>query len=163
MASRPTSETSSKSSKSSPETAETIRSHTAMHVLRGAIVNVLGPTRFTQAGQGVLRFQSDRSVSPQQAGMIEVAASKKIHEDAEVMEFEMERGEAEAHFGLGIYDLAPTSSASGLLRIARIPEWEASCCSSRHVESTGSIGRLSVDGTQYDGSTKETELRFHIS
>ena len=139
-----------------------IRAHTAMHVLKGAVAEVLGQRKFTFSSRGVLRFEADRPVSPQEVSRLETSANSKVQEDAEVLEFEMDRGEAEGHFGKGIFDLAPSSSPTGVLRVARIPDWEASCCSSRHVESTGSIGVIKVDGAKYDPAKKEAELTFHI-
>ena len=74
----------------------------------------------------------------------------------------MERQEAEGHFGTGIYDLCPAPEAGTLLNIVRIQDWEASCCTQKHVESTGSIGAMKIDGAAFDGAAKELELKFHL-
>ena len=143
---------------SSPE----VRSHSAMHVLKGAVTKVLGPRRFVFGEDGVLKFKSERPPTPQELGRIGAAANRKIAEDAEVLEFEMDRQEAEGHFGTGIYELSPAPGPGDLLRIVRIHDWEASCCPREHVESTGSIGAIRIDGATFDDAAKEAAIRFHI-
>jgi alanyl-tRNA synthetase len=139
-----------------------LRAHSAMHVLKGAVVEVLGPKRFTFASEGVLKFGTERPLTAQEASRVETAANRKVSEDAEILEFEMDRVEAEGHFGRSIHDLRASPTAGGLLRIARIPDWEVSCCSSGHVESTGSVGAIKMDSAKFDESKKELELRFHV-
>jgi Ser-tRNA(Ala) deacylase AlaX len=94
--------------------------------------------------------------------MIEAAANGKIAEDAEVLEFWMERREAEGHFGTWIYDLCPAPEGEELLKMLRIPDWDASCCSRAHVDGTGSIGALKIDSSRFDEPGREFELRFHL-
>jgi alanyl-tRNA synthetase len=74
----------------------------------------------------------------------------------------MDRQEAEGHFGTSIYDLCPAQEAGVLLHIVRIQDWEVCCCSKSHVESTGSIGAMRIDGAAFDEEGKELELRFHL-
>jgi Ser-tRNA(Ala) deacylase AlaX len=161
MASRPTSGTSSRSSESSPVGGE-IRAHSAVHVLKGAVASVMGQRRFTLVGPGTLRFRADAPLAAGEVERIESSANTKISEDAEILEFEMDREEAQAHFGEGIYDLyGPADSTR--LKMVRIPDWEASACTRPHVESTGSIGAIKVDSAAFDQRMKEVELRFHLA
>jgi alanyl-tRNA synthetase len=139
-----------------------VRAHSAIHVLKGAVTKVLGSRRFTFGGAGVLKLRSDGPSTTEEMGRIGAAANRKIAEDSEILEFKMERQEAEGHFGTGIYDLASPPEAGALLDIVRITDWEASCCSKAHVESTGSIGAIGMDGAAFDDATKELVLRFHI-
>jgi alanyl-tRNA synthetase len=167
MASRPTSETSSRSSRSSPGADGEVRAHSAVHVLKGAVTRVLGPRRFTNSQAtggvaGILKARADAPPTSEEVSKIEVAANDKIAEDAEVLEFSMDRQEAEGHFGTGIYDLCPAPAGEELLSIVRIPDWEASCCTEKHVETAGAIGAIRIDGAAFDGSAKEVELRFHL-
>ena len=166
MASRPTSETSSRSSTSSPIGPDEKRAHSAVHVLKGAVTKVLGPRQFTSAEvtgrTGTLRARSDSQPTTQEVSKIEVAANAKIAEDAEVLEFKMDRQEAEGHFGMRIYDLSHAPDLGVLLNIVRIPDWEASCCSMAHVDSTGPIGAIRIDGATFDDQVKSFELRFHL-
>jgi alanyl-tRNA synthetase len=162
MASRPTSGTSSRSSTSSGQSAEEVRAHSAVHVLRGAIARVIGPRNLTSVGAGEVRLRSEKPLSSEEASKIEAAANSKIAEDAEILEFNMERQEAEGHFGTDIYDLDPVSDARALLKIVRISEWDVTNCSRAHVGSTGAIGPIRVDGAAFDAPGKEVELRFHL-
>ncbi len=162
MASRPISGTSSRSSTSKPGNSGESRAHSAIHVLTGAVTNVLGPRRFTFANARVLKFRSEAPLSAQEVGKIEAAANRKVEEDAEIVEFSMDKGEAEGHFGTGIYDLCPAPQNETLLRIVRIPDWGASCCDKSHTESTGSIGAIRVDACSFDEKAKELELKFHL-
>jgi Ser-tRNA(Ala) deacylase AlaX len=94
--------------------------------------------------------------------MIEAAANGKIAEDAEVLEFWMERREAEGHFGTWIYDLCPAPEGEELLKMLRIPDWDASCCSRAHVDGTGSIGALKLELLTFDEARRELELTFRL-
>lgn len=142
--------------------APEVRAHSAVHVLKGAVTNVLGPRRFTFGGAGVLKFRSDGPATSQEVGKIESAANRKVAEDAEIVEFSMDKQEAEGHFGTGIYDLSPAPQDGTLLKMVRIPDWEASYCPRAHVESTGSIGAIRIDRAAFDERGKEVELRFHL-
>jgi alanyl-tRNA synthetase len=143
-------------------TSTEVRAHSAVHVLKGAVTKVLGPKRFTFAQAGVLKMTSEGAPTKQEVGKIEAAANRKIAEDAEILEFSMEREEAEGHFGTGIYDFAPAPLPDSLLKIVRIPDWDVSYCPQAHVESTGSIGAIRIDSTSFDEAGREVELRFHL-
>jgi alanyl-tRNA synthetase len=168
MASRPTSETSSRSSRSDPGADAEARAHSALHVLKGAVTKVLGPRRFTYAqvlGEqaGVLKARSETQPTPQEVSKIEVAANNEVSEDVEILDFEMERQEAEGHFGTGIYDLSPAPGEGALLHIVRIQGWDVSCCPRAHVGSTGSVGAMRIDRADFDSAAKELELSFHLA
>jgi len=139
-----------------------VRAHSAAHVLKGAVVKVLGPRRFTFSQTGLLKVKSDAVPTEQEISKIEVAANNKVAEDAEMLEFSMDRQEAEGHFGEGLFDLCPAPEGGELLNIVRIPDWDASCCTQKHVESTVSIGAIRVDGAVFDAVRNEVELRFHL-
>ena len=165
MASRPTSETSSKSSTSSAESAGDIRAHSAVHVVKGAVAKTFGPRRITsasstEAGIGRLAIQLENKPTAQETADIEKAANGKVGDDAEFIEFEMEREEAEGHFGKGIHGFTSVREEGILLRMVRIPDWEASSCRRRHVQSTAEVGQLRFDRIQFDDSKKELELQF---
>ncbi len=142
-------------------TAE-VRAHSAVHVMKGAVTKVLGPRRIVFGEAGVLKLRSDAPITGQELGKIEAAANRKIAEDAEILEFKMDRQEAEGHFGTGIYDLSPSPDAGALLSIVRIPDWDASQCPQANVDSTGSIGAVRMDGAAFDEAGKELVLRFHL-
>lgn len=149
-------------STSSDKRDSEVRAHSAIHVLKGAVTKVLGPRRFIFGENGVLKLKSDGPPTSQEVGKIEAAANRKIAEDAEILEFEMDRQEAEGHFGTGIYDLSPAPATGELLRIARIHDWEASYCPHAHVESTGSVGAIRIDAATFEDEAKEAVIRFHL-
>lgn len=149
-------------STSSQEGDAEVRAHSAVHVMKGAVTKVLGPKHVIFGDAGVLKLRSESPISGQELGKIEAAANRKIAEDAEILEFKMERQEAEGHFGTGIYDLAAAPEAGALLSIVRIPDWDASHCPKAHVDTTGSIGAIRMDGATFDETGKELVLRFHL-
>ena len=61
--------------------------------------------RCRRSARGSSRRGLRPSLGGQDVSKIEVAANNKVAEDAEIMEFEMDRQEAEGHFGTSIYDL----------------------------------------------------------
>jgi Ser-tRNA(Ala) deacylase AlaX len=46
--------------------------------------------------------------------------------------------------------------------MVRAPDWEASCCTRRHVHSTGEIGAIRLGKIRFDDSKKELEVEFHL-
>ena len=110
MASKPTSETFSRSSTSSASRIDETTTHSAVHVLRGAVANVLGQRKVTEPGIGKMSVHIDEAPSPQQIARLETAANREVSEDAEFLEFEMERAEADGHFGQQVYDLYANGS-----------------------------------------------------
>ena len=139
-----------------------VRAHSAVHVLKGVVTKVLGQGRFAASQPGQLNVTGGAPPTRQELSKIEVASNNKIAEDAEFLEFDMERQEAEGHFGAGIFDLFPAPEDGALLNIVRIEDWDVSCCPQEHVGSTGSIGAIRVDGADYDDALKVVTLRFHL-
>jgi Ser-tRNA(Ala) deacylase AlaX len=163
MGSKPTSETFSRSSTSSASGPEDIRAHSAVHVLSGAITATIGPRPVVEIGSGRIVISSDEELTQEDLSRVEAAANSEVGEDAEFLEFEMERAEAEAHFGKGIYDLAASNEEGAMVRIVRIPEWDASICSRKHVESTADIGAIEVKTAKFDDTRKHIELEFILN
>ena len=146
--------------------SEETRTHSAIHVVKGAVQKVLGAkwtaSVYTSGGHGRLTVQFDRKPTEEELARIEQAANEKVAEGAEVLEFEMEREEAEGHFGDSIYELFPVPGGVTRLRIVRIPDWNINCCSERHVENTLQIGKLKLGTPRFRNSKKELELGFDL-
>jgi alanyl-tRNA synthetase len=146
---------------------EELRTHSAVHVVKGAVQNVLGAkwtaSVYVSGRHGRLTVQFDRKPTDDEVGRIEQAANEKVSEGAEVLEFEMERQEAEGHFGDAIYDLFPVPSEVTLLKIVRIPDWNINCCNERHVDSTAEIGRIKLGRPRFRNSKRELEVEFDLS
>jgi alanyl-tRNA synthetase len=147
--------------------SEEARTHTAIHVLKGAVQSVLG-ARWTAstsvAGRhGRLVVQFDRKPTDEELRRVEDATNRKITEGAEVLEFDMEKHEAELHFGDQIYDLFPVPATVSMLKIVRIPDWNVNCCVETHVESTALIGPIRLGRARFRKSRKELELEFELA
>jgi len=146
--------------------SDEVRTHSAVHVVKGAAQKVLG-TKWTASvyvsgTHGRLTVQFDRKPTPEELAALEQAANEKIAEGAEMLEFQMERAEAEGHFGDSIYDLFPVPSNVTLLKIVRIPEWNINCCDEAHVENTLQIGKVKLGTPRFRNSRKELELEFDL-
>jgi len=142
------------------------RTHTGVHVVKGAVQKVLGAkwtaSVYVSGKHGRLTVQFDRKPTEEELARVEQAANEKVAEGAEVLEFEMEKGEAEGHFGDSIYDLFPVPSNVTLLRIVRIPDWNINCCNMEHVDSTLQVGRIKLETPRFRNSRKELELGFDL-
>lgn len=145
---------------------EETRTHTALHVVKGAVQKTLGAkwtsATFVSGKHGRLTVQFDRKPTDEEVARIAQAANLKIAEGVEVIEFEMDREEAEHHFGDEMYDVFPVPASAARLRIVRIPDWNVNCCIERHVENTSTIGRLALGRPRFRSSRKELEIEFDL-
>jgi len=138
-----------------------------LHVVKGAAERVLGAKKtasiYVFGGHGRLTVQYERKPTEEEMKNIEKAANEKIAEGAEVLEFEMEKTEAEGHFGDAIYDLFPLPPGASRLHIVRIPDWNINCCNERHVENTLQIGKIRLGKARYRNSKRELEIEFDLA
>jgi|SRR5437870_13057347 len=143
-----------------------LRTHSALHVLKGAVQRVLGTewtaSVFVSGERGRLTVQADRKPTGEELRRIEEEANAVIREGAEVLEFEMEREEAEKHFGEAIYDVFPVPKEVSLLRIVRIPDWNVNCCREKHVENTSQVGEIQLQGVRFRNNKRLLEISFHL-
>ena len=143
-----------------------IRTHTALHVLKGAVVKVLG-ARWTagvhvKGNHGRLTLQYDRKPTPKEVTRIEDLANSKIKEDAPVEVTDMERTEAEELWGDAIYDLFTIPPAITRLSILHIPGWNVNACNKQHTLTTAQIGRLTITKTRHSATNKLLEISYDI-
>ena len=147
--------------------SEELRTHSAVHVVKGAVQKVLGAkwtaSVYVSGRHGRLTVQFDRKPTDEEVARIEQAANEKIAEGAEVLEFEMEKDEAQGHFGDQIYDLFPVPTGVARLKIVRIPEWNINCCNERHVENTLQVGKVRLGTPRFRNSKKELEVEFDLA
>ena len=145
---------------------EETRTHTAVHVLKGAVEKVLGAkwtsSVYVSERHGRLTVQFDRKPTEIELARVEQAANGKVAEGAEVLEFEMERQEAEGHFGDSIYDLFPVPAEVTMLKIVRIPDWNINCCNKGHLESTVQVGKIRLGTPRFRAARKELEIEFDL-
>jgi alanyl-tRNA synthetase len=147
--------------------SEELRTHSAVHVVKGAVQKVLGAkwtaSVYVSGGHGRLTVQFDRKPSDEEMARVEREANQKIAEGAELLEFEMEKQEAEGHFGDAIYDLFPVPSGVTILKIVRIPDWNINCCNQGHVDSTAEIGRVKLGKPRFRNAKRELEIEFDLA
>jgi alanyl-tRNA synthetase len=143
-----------------------VRTHSALHVLKGALQSVLGvkwtAATYVSGRHGRLTVKFERAPTSEEVDRVEKAANQKVSEGAEILEFEMEREEAENHFGDLIYDLFPLPSNVTRLKLVRIPDWNVNCCVERHVESTSMVGPIKLGKPRFRNSRKELEMEFDL-
>ncbi|KON29241.1 alanyl-tRNA editing protein AlaX [miscellaneous Crenarchaeota group-15 archaeon DG-45] len=143
-----------------------VRTHTALHVLKGAVQKVLGAEWtagvYVKGSQGRLTVQLQEKPTDEELARVEEEANAKIAEDAPIEELEMERAEAEARWGDAIYDLFPLPASITRLRIAHIPGWNVNACREAHTETTGEIGALRITKTRFRPSRQTLEISFDI-
>jgi alanyl-tRNA synthetase len=147
--------------------SEELRTHSAVHVVKGAVQKVLGAkltaSVYVSGRHGRLTVQFDRKPTEEEVAGVEQAANQKIAEGAELLEFEMERQEAEGHFGDAIYDLFPVPSGVTILKIVRIPDWNINCCNQGHVDNTAEIGRVKLGKPRFRNAKRELEIEFDLA
>jgi len=144
-----------------------VRAHSGLHVVKGAAERVLGAKKtasvYVSGRHGRLTVQFERRPTEDEMRGVEKAANEKIAEGAEVLEFEMEKAEADGHFGDAMYDLFPLPPGASRLHIVRIPEWNINCCNGRHVENTLQIGKIKLGKARYRNSKRELEIEFDLA
>lgn len=118
---------------------------------------------YVSGSHGRLTVQFDRTPTDEEMARVEQAANEKVAEGAEVLEFEMERQEAEGHFGAAIYDLFPVPAGVTRLKIVRIPDWNINCCNERHVENTLQVGKVKLGKPRFRNSKRELEIEFDLA
>jgi len=144
-----------------------VRTHSALHVLKGAVQSVLGAkwtsSTYVSGKHGRLTVKFDRAPTAEEVDMMGRAANQKAAEGAEILEFEMDRQEAENHFGDQIYDLFPVPANVMRLKLVRIPDWNVNCCIERHVDSTSLVGPIKLGKPRFRNSRKELEMEFDLT
>lgn len=143
-----------------------VRTHTALHVLKGAVVKVLG-AKWTagvnvNGSHGRLTVQLDRKPTSQEITTIEELANEKIRGDVPIEELEMDRTDAEERWGDTIYDLFPLPASITRLRIFRLPEWNVNACNKEHTKTTGEIGSLKISNIRFRAKKQLLEISYDI-
>ena len=145
---------------------DVVRAHSAVHVVKGAVEKVLGAevtsSVHVSGTHGRLAVRFDRKPTELEMARVEQAANEKVAEGAEFLEFEMEREEAEGHFGDSIYDEFPVPGEVKILRIVRIPDWNVNCCAQKHVETTLEVGKVSLGKPRFRAQREELEIEFDL-
>jgi alanyl-tRNA synthetase len=148
--------------------SDDIRGHTAIHVLKGAVIKVLGKdakwsaSAYSQGTHGGLSVQFNRKPTEEEMGRIERLANQKIREDAIVEIQEMSRSEAEARWGDDIYDLFPLPAELKVVKIFHLPDWNVNTCGKQHTKSIGEIGEMKIIKWRYRANKQLLEMSFDV-
>jgi len=140
---------------------------TALHLVKGAIVRVLGPNAslttavaFESASKGAItvKYEGEKPTD-QQLLEIERVANEKIQQNVPVREFDMERKAAETTYKNGvnhtaIYDAFPVPDSITTLRLVEIADFNINCCQGPHLETTGALEHVCVAKVNADGKGK---------
>ena len=142
------------------------RTHTALHVLKGAVQKVLD-AKWT-AGvwidgcDGRLTVQYYRKPTPEEVNEIEREANNKILENQPIKEYTLERDEAEKQWGDAIYDLFPLPENIRELKIVVIENWNVNACKEEHTKTTGEIRKITLRKVRFRSSKQLLEISFSI-
>ncbi|MBU7001512.1 MAG: alanyl-tRNA editing protein [Theionarchaea archaeon] len=143
-----------------------VRTHTALHVLKGAVQKVL-QVRWTagvwvEGLNGRLTVLADRNPTQQELEDIEREANEKIREDQDIVEYTLDRNEAENRWGDSIYDMFPLPEGITTVTAVCIPGWNVNCCKENHTRTTGEIGRITLRKTRFRKNKNLLEISFSV-
>lgn len=144
------------------------RTHTALHIVKGAIVKVLGPDAkwSTSAGvngsHGRIAVEFNRKPTEEELAEIQRKVDEKIAEDAEIEIHELSRKEAEERWGEWIYDKFPLPESIQQLSVFHLPDWNVNACNKQHTETTGQVGSIRITKTRYRNSKQVLEVSYEV-
>ncbi|WP_297065415.1 alanyl-tRNA editing protein [Thermococcus sp.] len=145
-----------------------VRTHTALHVVKGAVVKVLGDNAkwtasvYVNGNHGRLTVKFNRKPSPEEIAEIELLANEKVKENVPVKVYELPREEAERRFGEDIYDLFPVPEDVRTLKVVVIEDWNVNACNKEHTRTTGEIGEIRIKKVRFRRSKELLEISFDV-
>ncbi|MEM4700062.1 MAG: alanyl-tRNA editing protein [Candidatus Nezhaarchaeales archaeon] len=149
-----------------PAPPDEVRAHTALHVVKGAVVKVLGAkwtaSVYVSGRHGRLTVKFDRKPSDEEVRMIEELANRKVEEDAPVKVYVLPREEAERRFGDEMYDLFPVPEHVRELSVVVIEGWNVNACNKQHTATTGQVGRIKLERPRFRPSKGLLEIPFNV-
>jgi alanyl-tRNA synthetase len=144
------------------------RCHTALHIVKGAIVKVLGPdakwstSANIEGSHGRIAVEFNRKPTDEELAQIQEKVDEKIAEDATIKIHNMSRRDAEARWGDWIYDKFPLPESIQQLSIFYLPDWNVNACNKKHTETTGMVGKIQITKTRYRNSKNVLEVSYDI-
>ncbi len=143
-----------------------MRTHTALHVLKGAVRKVLGAkwtaSVWVSQNKGRLTVKFDRKPTEEELKKIEELANRKIEENVEIKIHELPRDEAEKRWGDEIYDLFPIPEHVKTLKILEIENWNINACKEQHTKTTGEVGKIKLQKVRFRKAKELLEITFAI-
>lgn len=145
-----------------------VKTHTALHIVKGAIVKVLGPeakwstSAAVNGAHGRIAVEYPRKPTDTQLEEIQQKVDQKITENAEIETYTMTRKEAEKRWGDWIYDKFPLPDTIQQVTIFHLPDWNVNACIKKHTRTTGEIGKIHITKTRYRNSKQILEISYDI-
>ena len=148
--------------------SDEVKTHTALHIIKGAIVKVLGEDAkwSTSANvnglHGRIAVEFNRKPTGEEIAEIGRLANEKIQEDSEIDVYEMSRGDAEARWGDLIYDKWPLPDHIQRVKVFLLPGWNVNCCGNEHTKRTGAVGSIRITKARYRNSKGVLEVSYDL-
>ncbi len=145
-----------------------VRTHTALHIVKGAIVKVLGEdakwstSAAVDGNHGRIAVEFNRKPTEEEINEIQNKVDQKIAEDAVIEIHELSRKEAEERWGDWIYDKFPLPESIQQLSVFYLPDWNVNACNKKHTETTDQVGRIKITKTRYRNSKQILEVSYDI-
>jgi len=143
-----------------------VRTHTALHVVKGAVRKVLGvkwtANVYVKDNHGRLTVKFERKPTEEEIREVFKLANEKVKENVPILVEVLSRQDAEKRYGDEIYDLFPIPGEVKELYIVVIPSWNINACNKAHTKTTGEIGEIIEDYWRYRNSKMLLEIAFNI-
>ncbi|MBN1682431.1 alanyl-tRNA editing protein [Candidatus Bathyarchaeota archaeon] len=143
-----------------------IRTHTAIHIVKGAIQKILGAkwtsSVYASGLHGGIAVQFDRKPTDEEINLIEKTSNEIIKQDIKIKIHELSKIEAEKKWGDIIYDLFPLPPGLTTLKIVEIPGWNINTCNKKHTQKTGEIVEIKIQKSRFRLNKKLLEVSFDI-
>ncbi|EZQ04738.1 alanyl-tRNA editing protein AlaX [Candidatus Acidianus copahuensis] len=146
--------------------SEEVRTHSALHVIKGALRKVLGVKwtagTYVNGLHGRIEVKSSYKPTKEDIEKVIEESNKKIVEGSPIIIEKLPRKEAEKKYGDEIYDLFPVPAEVNELKIIIIPEWNINACSKNHVSDIKEIGNIVLSDWRYRNTKGLLEISFDI-
>lgn len=145
-----------------------VKTHTALHIVKGAVVKVLGEKAkwtasvYVSGNHGRLTVKFDRKPTPEEIAEIERLANEKVKENVPIHVYELPREDAERRFGEDMYDLFPIPPEIKTLKVVVIEGWNVNACNKGHTKTTGEVGEIKIKKVRFRKSKELVEISFDV-
>ncbi len=143
-----------------------VRTHTAIHVLKGALQKVLGvkwtASVYSAGSHGGISVQYDKKPTDEEIESIEKLSNEVIRNNLEIHIHEISKSEAEKKWGDAIYDLFPIPPEITILKVFDLPGWNVNTCNKQHTKKTGEIGKIKIQKIRFRAQKQLLEISFDV-
>ncbi|MBM3291682.1 alanyl-tRNA editing protein [Candidatus Bathyarchaeota archaeon] len=143
-----------------------IRTHTAIHVVKGALQKILGvkwtASVYTAGTHGGIAVQCNKKPTDEEMYNVEILSNEIIKQDLNTIVHEIQKIDAEKKWGDAIYDLFPIPQDITVLKIFELPGWNINTCNKQHTKKTGEIGKIKIQKTRFRAQKQLLEISFDL-